>query len=124
MEPDAVDPLTEAAQLNDYRFGRDGGCPACWEHEVLESDAQIIAHLMADHTAEELAWALLSESAVVFRLHDYIIYRHDLGKSGPVPYNVSEVSPEVDAETDAVQASVAATAKRQMPPHVTRKLGM
>jgi hypothetical protein len=124
MEPEAVDPLTEATQLNDYRNGVDGGCPACWNHEGRETDAEVVAHLLAEHTAEELAWALLAESATVFRLHDYIVYRHDLGKGGPVPYSVTGASPEVDAETDEVQASVAATAKRQMPPHVTRRLGM
>lgn len=124
MEPERVDPLTEADQLNDYRFGIDGGCPACWGHDGHATDAEVVAHLLKEHTAEELAWALLAESATVFRLHDYIVYRHDLGKDGPVPYNVSESSPKTDAETDEVQSSVAATARRQMPPHVARKLGM
>jgi hypothetical protein len=124
MEHDAIDPLTEATELNDYRFGADGGCPASWNcGENLHTDADVIRHLMS-HTPEELAWALLMESATVFRLHDYITFRKDLGREGPVPYGISETSPETDADTDEVQGSVAATAKRQLPPHVARSLGM
>lgn len=124
MEPDAVDPLAEATELNDYRFGTDGGCPASLKcGEKLHTDADVIRHLLT-HTPEELAWALLTESATVFRLHDYITYRKDLGREGPVPYGISETSPETDADTDVVQSTVAETAKRQMPPHVARALGM
>lgn len=125
MEPKAPDPLTEAAELNDYRSGADGGCPASWNcAEVLHSDADVVRHLIESHTPEELAWALLSESAVVFRLHDLIAYRYGLGRKGPVPYEVTNVPRDVDEETNEVQGSVAATAKRQMPPHVARSLGM
>lgn len=124
MEPKATDPMTEATELNDYRFGSDGGCPASIScGETLHTDADVVRHLMT-HTPEELAWALLAESAVVFRLHDYITYRKDLGREGPVPYGISETSPETDFDTDEVQGTVAATAKRQMPPHVARSLGM
>jgi hypothetical protein len=122
MNPEAADPLVEATELNDYRFGVDGGCPAAISCPVvLHTDADVIRHLMT-HTAEELAWALLTESALVFRLHDYITYRKDLGREGPVPYGISETSPETDADTNEVSATVAATAQRQMPPHVARKL--
>jgi hypothetical protein len=122
MDSEAVDPLTEAAELNDYRHGIDGGCPVSWNcGETLHTDADVIRHLMS-HAPEELAWALLMESAKVFRLHDYITYRKDLGRDGPVPYGISETSPETDFDTAEVQSTVAATARRQMPPHVARKL--
>lgn len=124
MRHEAVDPLTEATELNDYRFGLDGGCPASIDcAEKLHTDAEVIEHLTT-HTSEELAWALLTKSAKVFRLLDYITYRKDLGQDGPVPYGISDTSPETDMDTDEVLGTVASTAKRQMPPHVARSLGM
>lgn len=125
MEPEAQDPLTEATELNDYRCGVDGGCPASWNcAERLHTDADVIQHLTKNHTPEELAWALLDTSANVFRLRDYITYRYDLGRKGPVPYAAVNGSVETDFDIDEVQSTVAATAKRQMPPHVARSLGM
>jgi hypothetical protein len=41
-----------------------------------------------------------------------------------VPYEAVDGSPETDFDISEVQGTVAATAKRQMPPHVARSLGM
>jgi hypothetical protein len=124
MESDAVDPLTEATELNDYRCGVDGGCPASLNcADKLHTDADVINHLLT-HTPEELAWALLETSASVFRLRDYITYRHDLGRDDPVPYEVTGGSLETDYDIDEVSQTVRRTAERQMPPHVARALGM
>lgn len=113
------DPLTEADQLNDYRCGQDGGCPVSTgcSSGALHTDQDVIGHLLSSHSAEELAWALLVESACTFRLHDLISYRYDQRKQGPVPYQTSS-SPDADEETNTVLNTVASTTARQVPSRI------